>query len=336
MKKIRVGMIRCDLHAIYYANVMQEHDPLVLREPQCGLGGYYYFYSQWNDPKKMTIPHVPGFEIVKVWDANRSQAENMRRIYRSEPTVCATFEDVSEEVDLVLIANCDLEGDDHLKLASPGIQRGVPTFIDKPLACDVDDARALISLAQQHDAPVLSLSIMRELPQATQFRDRFPELSRPTFGIIKVGAQPPNRNNVGLYRMSGLIHGISLAQHLFGAGVQSVEAMGGNEMPSIVHLDYGGAPERPVGGVVMNCGVGPTFHCALYASAYSELGSIHTGHLSDYEFPWGAVKIVEKIKKMVATRQPQAPYEEMIECIAIGTAARKSLAERRRVYLKEV
>ena len=32
--KIRVGLIRCDLHGVYYAALMEEHDPLKLRSPR--------------------------------------------------------------------------------------------------------------------------------------------------------------------------------------------------------------------------------------------------------------------------------------------------------------
>jgi predicted dehydrogenase len=305
---------------------MQPHDPYVLREPEYGRGGYYYFYSYYNNPKKMAFPMVEGFELVKVWDAERRLAENMAKIYLSRPKVCERLEDVSDDVDLVFIADCNGEGQDHLALATPGIQKGVPTFIDKPFAYDVKDARALVALAERHRTPIMSLSILRELPQATQFRSRFPELNGPKFGIIKGGS----------YTMAGLIHAISLAQHLFGGGVESVEAMGDVKKPFFVHLDYGGKVDRPAAGVVLNCNVYPTFHCAMYASAYSELGAIHTGHLGDYEFPWAVVRIIERIRKMVETRQPQAPYDEMVECIAIATAARLSLAQRRRVALADV
>ena len=36
MNKIRTRIIRCDLHAIYYANLIQKHDPDLLREPDLG------------------------------------------------------------------------------------------------------------------------------------------------------------------------------------------------------------------------------------------------------------------------------------------------------------
>ena len=64
MAKIRVGMIRCDLHAIYYANIIQRHDPLVLRELQFGKGGYFYFYTEYLEQEKFVIPRVAGFEVT--------------------------------------------------------------------------------------------------------------------------------------------------------------------------------------------------------------------------------------------------------------------------------
>jgi predicted dehydrogenase len=325
MDKIRTGIIRCDLHAIYYANPIQKHDPYLLREPELGRGGYFYFYTYYNQPRKIAFPEVPGFEVTKVWDEDRRLAENMSRIYYGKPKVCDSFEEVSDDVDLVLIADCNEDGSDHLKLATPGLKKGVPTFVDKPFTYEVEDARTIVELAKEHDTPVMSLSILRMLPQATLFRNRFREIGQPEFGTIKGGGDT----------MAGHIHAISLAQHLFGAGVESVECMGQTSL-AYVHLAYGEKPDRPEHGVVLNCasGVGP--HCAVYASAYSSMGAVHSPALSDFEFPYGVVENLKMIKKMVQTRKPQTPYQEMVECIAIATAARRAQKERRRVYLKEI
>lgn len=324
--KIRVGIIRCDLHAIYYANVVQKHDPYILRDPKYGKGGYFYFYTEYRDPAQMTIPQVPGFEIVKLWDEDRQQAENMSKIYYGAPKICQTFEEVSDGVDLVLVADCfGPDGRDHLKFASPGIKKGVPTFIDKPFAYEVGDARKLAALAEKYGTPIMSLSILKSLPHAARFRARFAEIGEPEFGIIKGGGDT----------MGGHIHSISLAQYLFGSGVESVECMGKTPL-AYVHLDYGKKTGHPQAGVMLNCASGGTYHCSFYASAYSKLGVVHSSHLGDYEFPYAVVEIWKKIKKMVKTRKPQVPYEEMVEGIAIASAARLSQKERRRVRMKEV
>ncbi|MFH2068806.1 MAG: Gfo/Idh/MocA family oxidoreductase, partial [Candidatus Omnitrophota bacterium] len=250
MKGIRVGMIRCDLHAYYYGALMFKYDPLDLRDDELGVAhdAYFYFYLQYNDPKKITAPTIGGFELVKVWDKDRKLAEGMSRIFDNHPTVCETFEEVSDNVDLVFIADCNGDGSDHLELALPSIKKKVPTFIDKPFTYDVTDARKLVKLAEKYKTPIMSLSMLRVLPHASRFRNRFAELGKPQFGVIKGGG----------------IHAISLAQHLFGCGVESVEAMGQKPL-AYVHLDYGGKSGRPGSGVILCCASGPTYHCSYYA-----------------------------------------------------------------------
>ena len=323
MSKIKVGVVRCDTHAVYYANLIQEHDPHVLRELRGN--GYFYFYTCYSDSRKMAFSKVPGFEITKLWDEDGKTAENMARIYYDAPKVCNTLEEVSDGVDLVLIADCNGDGLDHLKLAAPGIKKGVPTFIDKPFAYEVKDARRMVELAEKHKTPIMSLSILRALPQVARFRNRFAELNGPEFGVIKGSGGA----------MAAHVHSISLAQHLFGKGVESVEAMGQTPL-AYVHLDYGGKPKRPKAGVVLACDSGGSPHCAMYASAYSRLGAIHSAAFDDWIFPDGVIEILKMIKNMVRTGKPQADYEEMTECIAIATAARLAQKERRRVYLREV
>jgi predicted dehydrogenase len=326
-RQIRVGVIRCDLHAVYYGALMFKHDPIALRNDKAARGhaAYFYFYLSYNDPRKITVPTVDGFRLVKVWDENRQLSEAMSIIFDDHPTVCDTFEEVSDDVDLVFIADCNGDGSDHLKLATPGLKKKVPTFVDKPFAYEVKDARAIIKLANEYKTPVMSLSILRVLPHATRFRNRFAELDGPKFGIIKGGGD----------NMAGHIHTISLAQHLFGNGVESVECMGQTPL-AYVHLNYGKKPDRPTAGVVLCCAGGLTYHGSMYASAYSELGAIHSPNFGDFEFPWGTAKILEMIKTMVKTKKPQVSYEEMVECIAIATAARLAQKTRKQVYLKDL
>jgi len=335
-KAIRVGIIRCDTHGMYYGALMGKHDPLVLRGPlllkngkmkhswQNG-GTHFYFYTHYADPKKMTVPNVNGFEITKVWDEDSEVAKIFSSVFYSKPKVCNTFEGVSDDVDLVFIADCNGDGSDHLKLVTPGLKKGIPTFVDKPFAYDVKDAQAIIKLAKQYKTPVMSLSILRKVPQFTLFRNRFKELVKPEFGTIKGGGET----------MAGHIHAISLAQHLFGDGVESVECMGQTPL-AYLHLNYGSKPNKPTAGVVLNCASGGAYHCTFYASAYSQWGAIHSPGIGDFEFPYGAINILNMIKRMVESHKPQASYDEMIECIAIATAARLSQRKGKRVYLKDV
>ena len=336
MKPVRVGIIRCDLHAIYYAVLTEKHDPLLLRGPdlirpekkkQSWLNGgaYFYHYLDYGDPRHMTSPHVDGFSITKLWDADREIAEVASRVFYGKPKVCDSFEEVSDDVDLVFIAECNGDGSDHLKLATPGLEKRVPTFVDKPFAYEIKDALAIVALARRRRVPVLSMSILRSLPEAANFSRRLPEVGQLSFGLIRGGGTS----------MAGHVHAISLAQHIFGNGVESTEAMGQHEL-GYVHLNYGGRKDRPSNGVMLNCDVGAGWHCTLSAAAYGSEGEIHAGRMSDFEYPRGAAANLELALKMARTGKPVVPYEDMLENIAVATAARKAQKTGRTVKLSEV
>ena len=135
--------------------------------------------------------------------------------------------------------------------------------------------------------------------------------------------------------MAGHIHAISFALTVFGHDVKYVECMGRSEL-AYIHLDYDGRAGRPDDGVVINCVSGGSPHCAMYASAYSSAGVIHSEPIGDFVFPYGACNILKKIKKMVATGKAVIPYRETVEGIALATAARLAQKERRRIDVEEM
>ncbi len=334
---IRVGIIRCDTHGMYFGPLLSRHDPWKLRDPlkftpgpqrytwQSGAS-HFAFYGHYYQQDKMTVPFVEGFEVVKVWDEFPDAAECAANVFINKPQVAKTFEEVSDGVDLVIVADSNFDGSDHLKLASPGLAKGVPTFVDKPLASNYAEAKAMVELALRHRTPLLSLSMLRVLPEAEFFRHRFPEIAPVQFGVIRGGWKT----------LAAQIHSLSLAQLLFGPGVEEVECMGASPLATI-HLSYGQRPDRPEDGVMVLCISGKSsIRSQYYASAYSENGAIHSNPLNYFTYPYGAVEIIKKMKEMVWTGKPPVPYEEMLELIAIVDAARLSQKEKRPVRLEEI
>ena len=329
---IRVGLVRCDTHGAYYAALCARHDPLRLQHPlpaehegryswQTG-GVHFYFYTHYADPRRLAVEFVEGFELARVWDEDRAAAECLAEVFDDRPAVCDDFAAVSDDVDLVFIADCNGDGSDHLELARPGLEKGVATFIDKPLALTTDDARALVRLAAEHRAPMTSISILRALPAAARFARRLDEVGELQFGNVQGGGTA----------MAGHIHAASLALALFGDGVESVRAMGETPLQT-VHLSYGDRPDRPRRGVALNCDVGASWHCAFHASAYGPQGAIHSPPLSDWEFPFGAAAILRIAKEMVETRTSPAITADMLEGVAICEAARQAQETGRAVRL---
>ena len=322
---IRVGLIRCDTHGAYYGSLMSAHDPLRLQRPledgqtgpyswQTG-GAHYYFYTDYADASHMTVDAVDGFQLCKVWDEHPDAAQCLAGVFEDPPEVCTRVEDVSDEVDLVFIADCNGDGSDHLALARPGLEKGVASFIDKPLAYSVEDARQIIDLASRHQALLASASILDALPDAARFARRLDEVGDLQFGCVQGGGPS----------LAGQIHTISLAQRIFGDGVVHVRATG-DGTPNTIHLEYGDREDRPAKGVTLNCDVGPVWHCAFHASAFGPAGAIHSPPMGDFVFPFGAADILRQIRTMMHTGQRPTTSDRMIEAVAVAEASRRSQA----------
>ena len=327
MGKIRVGLIRCDTHGMYYGPQMAKHDPALFdlptpwepdpRHSWMRGGNHYYFYTNYGDPRQMTAPVVEGFEVVKLWDEQRSVAEVASRVLCGKPQICDSLEEVSDDVDLVFIGDCNGDGSDHLELASPGLKKGVTTFVDKPFAHRLDDVKQLLELAAGHNVPVMSLSILQMVPGIRHFARRLEELGHAQFGTIQGG---------GTHR-AGLIHTTCMALTVYGSGVSTVRAVTGPSHTS-VHLDWDQQPDRPEYGVMINCDAGTAWHCSMHLSAYGPgaRGAIHSPGIGDWEFPEGSAEILRLVKKMVETGKPQGPVDQMIEAVAIADAADQAIA----------
>ena len=325
-KPIKVGLIGCDTHGMWFGAQMQKHDPLLFDLPipmsekssytWMRGGNHYYFYTYYGNPTYMTAPFVEGFEIVKVWDSVRTAAEVASKIFDSSPKVCDTFEEVSDDVDLVFIADCNGNGSNHLKLATPSLKKGIPTFVDKPFADDIADVKAMLKLAKEHNTPIMSLSIIQTLPQTKEFANRLHELGKVNFGSIQGGGT----------KRAGLIHTICYALAVYGSGVKSVTALVTPNHTS-VHLNWGNQPNRPKQGVMINCDIGRTWHGSMHMSAFGPggRGAIHNQGVGSFEYPQGSAEILRLIKKMVETGKTQGPVNQMIEAVAIADAAEEAI-----------
>jgi len=322
--KIRTGLIRCDTHGLWFGPIMAEHDAKLFQRPQdpskpvtytWQAGGcHQFFYTRYSDPLHMTAPFVGGFEITKLWDAHREAAEQAAAVFKGVPKICDTPDQCCEDVDLVLIADCNYDGADHLELARPALENGIPTFVDKPFAHTVEDCRTMIELADKHDCPILSMSILRVEPAITWFKNRLPEVGEPNMLTWQgYGTHP-----------AGLVHTTQATQHMFGRGIRTVQALKTPKHTN-VFLDYEDNPSAPSKGVFIHTDVGHRPFTALAGSVYGTRDDIHALILGDYQYPNGTAAIVRQIKQMVQIHQASRDIvEDMVEAIAVIQAFQKS------------
>ncbi len=229
-----------------------------------------------------------------------------------------------EDVDAAYIADSSSPGDgaDHLELARPFLERGIPTFVDKPFAPTLADAKEMVRLAKENNTPLMNASILAHTDVGKHFKRRFDEIGEVGLVIVK-GVGPSN---------SGIVHGLALAQGLVGYGVEWVESIGSIPQECILcHYPSGLEAfviSAPIGVFERTC----TFHC----SAYSKLGVVHCPGICEPEFHTGTRRIVELFRQMIDTGEPPIPYEHILEPIAIIEAARIAQKTGKRVALREV
>jgi predicted dehydrogenase len=116
---------------------------------------------------------------------------------------------------LVLAVN----GHRHLDLALPALQRGMPVYIDKPLTCNLEEARQIAAAVEHAGARCYSASSLR-------FTQEVASLDREALGdVVAVDAFGPGELNPS---MAGLffygVHTIELVDAILGPGVSEVQA----------------------------------------------------------------------------------------------------------------
>jgi len=354
-------MLRCDTHGYYFGTLFAPCDPLVLEKYNKIV---HYYATDWYNPARITLPTTYDFEITRCWDYDFARAERFSQAFLGTAKPCRTVDEATEGIDAVFVSDCNGGGGDHLKLAAPFLKKGIPTFVDKPFASTLKDAREMIRLARKHKTPLYNSSILSEVIAADTFRRRFDEIEpagadwrtlsqaavalkcRPEevpgvmLGVVKGVGGAMSQETAGqgdIFKsldtcLAYLIHGIALAINVFGKGVEWVEAMGSAPLEC---LRLGLKNGRSVMILNPSVAVFPE-RCSFYVEAYSKCGAIHSGPIGDPEFLHGADRIVKKFRNMVRTGKPPRDYDDIVEQIAVVEAGQRAQQTGKRVYMEDV
>jgi predicted dehydrogenase len=326
-----VGVIRCDTHAFWYAHFFDTPDPPGMRAGhRCN---HYYFY-RCDDPATPRFEPVPGMRISRVYDEQDiGAAERLRGALGGRPKVCQSLEEVSDGVDLVYLANCNTDGEDHLRYATPALRKGVPLFLDMPFAYTLAEAREILALANRHDSVVMCGFMLGQSPHFRRFRARFADIA-PVRRLVV-----PNHGPI----LENLTAALTITQLILGDGCEWVQSSG-DTPHDLVRLHY----DRPDGGteaIVANArhparGQRMTstnyHHCGWTASAYGDGGAVHSPRVDDYSFTYGGDRMARMAKYMALTRKAPILRESMLELMKMVEATRQSHATGRPVALADV
>lgn len=141
-----------------------------------------------------------------------------------------SVDELLDRVDGVLVLA--VSGKRHLEFARPALERGMPTYVDKPLACSMADAKEIHRLAGANKARCYSASSLR-------FATEIESLPRERLGdIVAIDAFGPGEVNDGAPGLLHYgVHTIEMVDAIWGPGVSRVSAI---ELPDrhLVDLEY--------------------------------------------------------------------------------------------------
>lgn len=320
---IRVGLIGCNRRALWYGAIFDNINPIVFAK----LAPASYHHLTWYNFIELKHKRAEGFQLAKIYDKNQDAARQVAEAFDNRPFICPDFRDISRDVDLVFIANESGDGKEHLTLARPGLERKIPTFIDRPFAFTVKDAKVMITLAKKNKTPLLSCSHMRMLPHLDRFKSRFAEIGPVELGIVQSHGPNP----------ALIADGISIALFLFGdefnGRVKSVQSMGVSPLETALLCYATPKSERILQALVINTPFN-SIHGAFYATAISHRIPVHSPDLDMFVQPEGGLGVMNLIKQMIKTGAPPISYDEMIETVAVAEAGRKAYHKKTSVCLK--
>jgi len=249
--------------------------------------------------------------VTAVWDKEPAVAQKLAADYAIEG-VAASPEEVADSVDAVLALDDGTMA--HQRQARMFLERGMPTFVDKPLSPDPKEAAEIIALAQERRAPFMSCSAVRFARELEQARPRLQEIE-------------PFRaaNAVGVHELIYYgIHPCELLQSAIGSGVVAVQNVGA-EGRHIIRLYY--SDDRSAVLQVFE-DIGYVFHLSVYGKG----GWVSFG-VADHHYFY-----TETMRRFVAmARGGPAPIaaRDTLEIIQTLWCGRKSAQEGGRVVRLE-
>jgi len=160
---------------------------------------------------------IEGAAVTHLWgveDARNAEVAEAGAI----PHVVEKAIDMIGHVDGIICVR--RHGSHHLEDARPFLEAGLPVFVDKPLAASIEDAAALITLAQEKNLGFSSFSTLRYAAPNQAFVAQLEERAGQVHGGSVAGPCDPDSEYDGIFFYA--IHSVEMMHAVFGFGVEAV------------------------------------------------------------------------------------------------------------------
>lgn len=289
-----LGMIEGNGHPYSWSAIVNGYDPAAMAK--CPYAGIIAYLGQ----QPLETMGIAGARVTHLWTDDPADAPKVAAASLID-NIVAKPEDVIGHVDAVIIATDD--GDDHIRRVQPFIAAGLPVFVDKPMATNIDDLRQFVHW-HQSGATILSTSGMRYAPEM-----RLSDAQRAQLGDLRWITSFTCKT----WERYG-IHALEAVEPLLGPGFLTVQAQsdaGGD----VMHLTHRSGVRVTIGAI---------------NDAYGSFGSVHLYgtkgqlplRLTDtyHAFREQLVAFIEMLK----TGTRPLPFDETVELMAVIIAGRRS------------
>ncbi len=258
----------------------------------------------------------PEYEVVAVF----GQEEERTKEVAEKGKIKTIVEDPEKMLDMVDMAIVDFRhGDLHAKYALPFIEKGIPTFVDKPFALKTSDAQRMLQTAKQNGTYISSFSTVRWSDEVREFCTGFAKIGKILGGATAgPGSASSQYGGFGFYG----IHAIELLTHTMADRVITASAIQeGNAVAGTVTTESGTMFSIQVAGGLSR------FRAVAFGE--KENLSLRTG--GDYGN--GLKMFFDGLKE----GKPPLVFEDLFEPVAIIEAMEESMKQNgRQVSLKKL
>ncbi len=285
MSGLRLGILGCDSsHVVEFSKRLNHRD---IAAEQWVEGASVV--AAWPGTSEIVPDRLPGFVAT---------------LRGYEIDIVDRPEDL--KVDAVLLEA--QQGSTHAALAVPLLRSGVPVFVDKPFACSVADAAAMVEAAARGRAPLLSASSLRFAPEVQSL-----EVGR-VLGAQTWAPASLHPGNPGLFHYG--VHGVEMLYTLMGGpGCRTVRCVSTEGADDVL----GTWADGRMGGVR-----------GLHASArgygfvaYGEKGVKATAAGT----AWIYHNLLEVVVRVLAGGPSPVSPQELVEAVAFQECALRSSQE---------
>lgn len=245
-------------------------------------------------------PSVEGARIVACYDPDPALARRVADACLID-RVCEDIAEAYEGVDGIVIVAGDAST--HRPLATPALNAGLPTFVDKPFTATTEDALALIELADRKRAPLFCSSAIRFADQTVALRKRLAASVGTPLAAHVIGT--------GDYA-SYAVHSLEFLLSVWGGGVSRLQSLG-EEGFDTVKLDFSDG-RRAVWQVCKP--IDWRFHLSVYGTdGMDEATIVFNDRYALFR------NTAAEIVKFMSTGQSPVPLADTLEIVTLLAAA---------------